>query len=277
VTLHLGAYTRVAQVFERCRKEGRAAFIPFVVAGDPDADSCVDIIVAARDGGADIIEIGIPYSDPLADGPTIQYAAQRAISNGMNFNGALELARRANERLPETPLIGFTYYNPVLARGIERTAQDFATAGLDGIIVPDLPLIEAIPLRDAFRARQLGVNLLVAPTTSDARASAIAAQCTDFVYVVSRMGVTGADRDVGEVVRNKVTRLRALTEKPLAVGFGVASAAHAALVASFADGVIVGSALIDRIAAARTPFDAAEDVRRFCSDISLECHQVSKN
>jgi len=275
VTVDLGAPSSVRHVFQRCRFEQRAAFIPFIVAGDPDADASVEIIAAARDGGADIIEIGIPYSDPLADGPTIQRAAQRALSRGMTFDGALELARRAKDRVPAMPLIGFTYYNPVFTRGVENTAKDFAAAGFAGIIVPDLPLEEAAPLLDASRAQGLAVTLLVAPTTPDIRAQAIAELCTDFVYIVSRMGVTGADNQIGEIVRSQVARVRTLTDKPLAVGFGVASGAHAALIASFADGVIVGSALIERIAAAPSSAHAAEDVRQFCSEISSHCRQES--
>ena len=275
MTVNLGAASRVGQIFQRCRNEQRAAFIPFVVAGDPNAAACVEIIAAARDGGADLIEIGIPYSDPLADGPTIQRAAQRAISRGMTFDGALALARRAKDQLADTPLIGFTYYNPVFTRGIKKTAKDFAAAGFAGIIVPDLPLEEAAPLLDAFGAQRLALTLLVAPTTPDTRAQAIAEMCTDFVYVVSRMGVTGADCQIGEIVSSQVARLRALTDKPLAIGFGVASAAHAALIASFADGVIVGSALIDRIAAAPSAAHAVEDVRQFCSEISSSCRRES--
>lgn len=273
MTADLSAARNVGRVFQRCRNEKKAAFIPFIVAGNPDSDASVEIIAAARDGGADIIEIGIPYSDPLADGPTIQRAAHRALLRGMTFDEALEVARLAKGRLPDTPLIGFTYYNPVVTRGVEKTAIDFAAAGLAGIIVPDLPLEEAAPLLDAFRAHGLAVTLLVAPTTPDIRARAIAELCTDFVYIVSRMGVTGADRQIGEIVRSQVARLRTLTEKPLAVGFGVASAAHAALIASFADGVIVGSALIDRIAAAQSTAQAVEDVRQFCSEISSSCRR----
>jgi tryptophan synthase alpha chain len=273
MTLRIGADHSLSVVFERCRRERRAAFIPFVVAGDPDAAATVDIIAAACDGGADIVEIGIPYSDPLADGPTIQEAAHRAIVGGMTFDRALELARRTKNRLPATPLVGFTYYNPVFTRGIVKTAEDFAAAGFDGIIVPDLPLGEATSLLEAFHEQGLAVTLLVAPTTPDDRAQAIAALCTDFVYVVSRLGVTGAGVDVGEIIRSQVARLRALTNKPLAVGFGVASAADVALIASFADGVIVGSALIDRVAAAPSVAQAVEDVRQFCSEISSRCCQ----
>lgn len=264
-----------AAIFARCRAEGMAAFIPFLVAGDPDPDTCVELIAAAGQGGADLIEIGIPYSDPLADGPTIQRAAHRALSRGMTFGGALDVARRARDRVHGAQLIGFTYYNPVLRRGLERTADDFLAAGFSGIIVPDLPPMEAQPLLEAFDARGLAVTLLVAPTTTAERASAIAARCTGFVYVVSRMGVTGADRKVGEQARDQIQRLRALTPKPLGVGFGIASPADVAAVAASADGVIVGSALVDRIAAARTVDDAVEDLRRFCSQLSQACRHPS--
>jgi tryptophan synthase alpha chain len=262
-----------AAVFGRCKAQGRASFIPFLVAGDPDADTSVDLILAAEQGGADLIEIGIPYSDPLADGPTIQRAASRALSRGMTFDGALEVARRARSRLRSAQLVGFSYYNPVLTRGIERTAKDFVSAGLCGLIVPDLPPMEAQPLLDAFAHHGLAVTLLVAPTTSAARAEIIAARCTGFVYVVSRMGVTGADRHVGEQARDRIEQLRRLTSKPLALGFGIASPADAAAVAMIADGVIVGSALVDRIAAAPSAQRAVEDLREFCFHLAQACHR----
>jgi tryptophan synthase alpha chain len=275
VSQQLAAADAQATVFVRCQAERRAAFIPFLVAGDPDSDTSVDLILAAEQGGADLIEIGIPYSDPLADGPTIQRAAQRALSRGMTFGGALGVARRARDRMRGALLIGFTYYNPVFARGLERTADDFLAAGLSGIIVPDLPPMEAQPLLEAFGARGLAVTLLIAPTTSAARAAAIAARCTGFVYVVSRMGVTGADRQVGEQARDQIERLRSLTPKPLAIGFGISTPADVAAVALSADGVIVGSALVDRVAAAATAEDAVEGLRRFCSQLSQACTRPS--
>lgn len=263
-----------AELFAVCKVQDRAAFIPFLVAGDPDSDTSVELIVAAEQGGADLIEIGIPYSDPLADGPTIQRASARALSRGMTFDGALEIGRRARARLRSAQLVGFSYYNPLLTRGLERTAEDLRNAGFCGLIVPDLPPMEAQPLLDALTHRGLAVTLLVAPTTSPARAQAIAARCTGFVYVVSRMGVTGADRQVGEQARDRIERLRALTSKPLAVGFGIATPADAAAVAAIADGVIVGSALVDRIAAAQSAQRAVEDVREFCLRLAQACRRL---
>ena len=262
-----------AALFADCKAQDRAAFIPFLVAGDPDADTSVELIVAAEQGGADLIEIGIPYSDPLADGPTIQRAAARALARGMTFDGALEIGRRARARLRSAQLVGFSYYNPVLTRGLERTAEDLLHAGFCGLIVPDLPPMEAQPLLDAFTGRGLAVTLLVAPTTSAARAQAIAARCTGFVYVVSRMGVTGADHEVGEQARDRIEGLRALTGKPLAVGFGIASPAQVAAIAAIADGVIVGSALVDRIAGAQNAWQAVEDLREFCLRLAQACRR----
>jgi tryptophan synthase alpha chain len=268
--------TKIARVFQRCRGEGRAAFIPFLMAGDPSIHVCVELLTVSAQSGADIIELGIPYSDPLADGPTIQGAARRALSAGSNFSVALKIARRVRERAPQTPLIGFTYYNPVFVRGLERTAQEFADAGISGIVVPDLPPMEAMPLIEAFRAKGLAVALLVAPTTPPGRAGSIAALCTDFVYVVGRMGVSGADRRFSDQAREQIARLRQLTDKPLALGFGVASPQDAAEVATFADGVIVGSALIDRVAAAQTAPEMVEQVKHLCRYLSLACRQGSR-
>jgi tryptophan synthase alpha chain len=244
-----------------------------LVAGDPDPASSIEFFRAVAQGGADIIEIGIPYSDPLADGPTIQRASQRALAAGMTFRHALELVARLKERVADVPLIGFTYYNPVLQFGLENTARDFASCGLSGIIVPDLPPMEAAPLLRAFTDRELSVTLLVAPTTPDERAIHIAALCTDFVYVVSRVGVTGADRKFGEQSHKRVERLRLLTDKPLAVGFGVSSPADVSDVARVADGVIVGSALVDRAASARGIQDAAHSLMSFCSELVSKCRR----
>ncbi len=269
--------TKIAGIFARCRQECRAAFIPFLVAGDPDIHASVELLVACAQSGADIIEVGFPYSDPLADGPTIQASAQRALACGTSFAVALKIARRVHDRAPDTPLIGFTYYNPILVRGLKRCARDFVAAGLSGVIVPDLPPMEAMPLLEAFGAVGLAVTLLVAPTTPAGRAASIAALCSDFVYVVSRTGVTGADHGFSEGARSQVARLREFTDKPLALGFGVASPQDARAVAAFADGVIIGSALIDRLAAASTSYDAVEGAKRFCREVRVACKQGCSN
>jgi tryptophan synthase alpha chain len=221
------------------------------------------LLAAAVAGGADIIEIGIPYSDPLADGPTIQAAAQRALNAGTTFDSVLSMVAGLDRSIVSVPLIAFTYYNPVFVRGIEQTAKDLARAGFAGAIIPDLPPQEAGPLQSAFDSAGLGLTFLVAPTTPIERVREIAKRSSAFVYVVSRMGVTGAGRALGDNIKDLVDRLRPEIDKPLAVGFGISTPEHARAIAMFADGVVVGSALIDRIASAEE--DRAEVVRSYCS------------
>lgn len=256
----------VADIFARCRADHRAALIPYLMAGDPSLAMTPALLAAAVAGGADIIEIGIPYSDPLADGPTIQAAAQRALSAGTTFDSVLRMAEALDRSVVSVPLIAFTYYNPVFVRGIERTARDLASAGFAGAIIPDLPPHEAAPIQAAFDAAGLGLTFLVAPTTPIERVRDIARRSSGFVYVVSRMGVTGAGRELGDNIKDLVDRLRPEIDKPLAVGFGVSTPEQARAIAAYADGVIVGSALIDRIA--RATGDPAAEVRTFCSRLA---------
>jgi tryptophan synthase alpha chain len=256
----------VAGVFARCRADGRAALIPYLMAGDPSLAMTPALLAAAVAGGADIIEIGIPYSDPLADGPTIQAAAQRALHAGTTFDSVLNMVAGLDRSIVPVPLIAFTYYNPIFVRGIERTARDFAHAGFAGAIIPDLPPQEAAPLQTAFDSAGLGLTFLVAPTTPIERVREIAKRSSAFVYVVSRMGVTGASRALGSNIRDLVDRLRPEIDKPLAVGFGISTPEHARAIAMFADGVVVGSALIDRIATSSG--DETTAVRTYCSAIA---------
>ncbi|MBV8461596.1 MAG: tryptophan synthase subunit alpha [Candidatus Eremiobacteraeota bacterium] len=257
--------------FETCRATRRAAFIPFIVAGDPTTSASTEALIACAQGGADVIELGIPYSDPIADGPTVQRAAHRALANGMSFDRAIAMAVHARPRLCGVPLVCFTYYNPVFVRGIERTAQDVAAAGFSGIVIADLPLEESAPVVAAFGARGVAVTLLVAPTTPAERAAAIADACTGFVYVVTRLGVTGAKGHVGEMLRARTAQLRAATSKPLAAGFGIATPAQAAAAARVCDGVVVGSALVELIAAAAQTGSMKEEVQRFCREMAAAC------
>lgn len=263
----------VSEVFRRCAAQGRAAFIPFLIAGDPDPDTSAALICAAAQSGADLLEIGIPYSDPLADGATIQAASQRARAAGTTFEQALTIARACTTRHPNIGFIGFTYYNPIFVRGIEKTADDFATSGLSGIIVPDLPLGEAASLCAVFAQRALSVSFLIAPTTPLARAAAIARQCTGFVYVVSRLGTTGASALDETALAQRIAELRTVTHNPLAVGFGIASAADAAQAARCADGVIVGSALIERLCHAGSSVVAERQVRASCEAFARACRR----
>ena len=256
------------KTFAECNRRGRAALIAYLMAGDPSLPITAALAEAAVEGGADIIELGIPYSDPLADGPTIAGAARRALLAGTTFDGALEAGASIARRLAPVPVLAFSYFNPIFVRGIARVAAELREAGFAGAIVPDLPPEEADPLVAAFADRGLAAVFLIAPTTPDERAARIAQRCTGFVYVVSRMGVTGALGGLGERVKELVVRLRPLTSKPLAVGFGVRSANDARAVASVADGVIVGSALVDRIAAAKDQRAAARAVRSYCGELA---------
>ena len=239
-----GRNSQLSAVF----KTGKPAFIPYVMAGDPDLETTALIIDALRDAGADAIELGIPYGDPLADGPTIAAAGIRALANGVGIPEVFELVRSAAAR-KAPPIVLFTYFNPVYQYGIERFAQDAAAAGAAGAIVPDIALEEGQELRDALRDRGLEMPLLVAPSTPPQRAARIVEASAGFVYVVSRLGVTGAGAapDLAPL-RKQIEMLRELTGKPLAVGFGISRPAQVQEVRDLADGIIVGSALIDAYA-----------------------------
>ena len=249
-------------IFERARNDQRAAFIPYVMAGDPDEETTLAILSALTQAGADAIELGIPYSDPLADGPTIAAAGQRALAGGTTTASVLELVRVHRDRAG-APIVLFTYFNPVFQYGIMRFANEAATAGASAVIVPDVALEEAEELGGALQMEGLDMPLLVAPTTKPERAKRIAAQSTGFIYVVSRLGVTGAgERPSTQSVRAQIQTLRAITDEPLAVGFGVSTPEHVRDVATLANGIIVGSALIDAYKGTRGE-EAARRVRAF--------------
>ena len=236
---------RIAAAFARAKAERRVALIPYLCAGDPDAATTAAILAAIAPS-VDVIEIGIPYGDPLADGPTIAAAAQRALDGGMTIDGALALARDAS-REDGPPIIMFTYVNPIVQYGLERFAEAMFAAG-----PPDVPLEEIGPIRSAFAPRGLALPLLVAPTTPLERAAGIAEASDGFVYLVSRLGVTSAQREPDfDWIAGRVARLRERTPKPIAVGFGIATPEHVRRVSAIADGAIVGSALIDACAGYR--------------------------
>jgi tryptophan synthase alpha chain len=220
------------------------------MAGDPDLETTRAIVRALAEAGADAIELGVPYGDPLADGPTIAAAGMRALKNGVKLSDVLTLVKELHEAAP--PIILFTYYNPVYQYGVQEFARAAAGAGAAGAIVPDVTLEEAEPLRLALGAHNIEMPLLVAPSTPRERAAKIAEQSGGFVYVVSRLGVTGAGEGPDfEPVRKQIAMLRSVTKKPLALGFGISSADHVRAVRDLVDGVVVGSALIDACADAR--------------------------
>lgn len=234
----------IDEVFYRCNEERRAAFIPFIMAGDPNLDATAAHLQALAAGGADIIELGVPFSDPIADGPTNQRAAARALAAGTKLSGILELVARHRDRLG-VPIVLFTYYNPVLSRGVERFAEQAAASGVDGVLCVDLPPEEGerefVP---ALRDQGVDTIFLLSPTSTKERVQRVGAVSSGFVYYVSRTGVTGEQAVLPSDLVRDVKRLRRKLEQPVAVGFGLSSASQVAAVGEVADAVVVGSALV---------------------------------
>jgi len=234
----------IARAFGVARGAGRAALVPYYTAGFPTRAGCLDALRGAAAAGADVVEIGIPFSDPLADGPTIQRSTHTALAQGMNVAGVLQLVREA--RLP-VPVVLMTYVNPVLAYGVDRFSADARAAGVAGVLLTDLPAGAAPELERAVTAAELDLIRLVAPTTTDERLAAAVAGAGGFIYLISRLGVTGARPEAPTDLDRHVRRLRGVTPLPIAVGFGISTPAQAAAAARWADGVVVGSALVDAL------------------------------
>jgi tryptophan synthase alpha chain len=236
------ASARLRQRFATAREEHRAALIGYLVGGDPDLTTSELVIRAVAKAGLDVLELGIAYGDPIADGPTIAAAGQRSLDAGMTLEDTFALVERVQELLP---VVLFTYFNPIFRYGVERFAGRAAEAGVGAVIVPDITLEEIDEVRGALADQGLAIPLLVSPTTSPARVARIAAASEGFVYVVSRMGVTGAASEPDLVwLHEQVNRLRRTTDQPLAVGFGISTPEQVAAVAPWSDGVIVGSGLV---------------------------------
>ncbi|MDJ1182936.1 tryptophan synthase subunit alpha [Roseofilum casamattae] len=252
----------ISQCFDRLRSQHAPALIPFITAGDPDLETTAKALQTLDRQGADIIELGVPYSDPLADGPTIQAAATRALERGTNLDSVLEMLGRVSPNL-KAPVILFTYYNPILYRGIDRFLDEIVTAGASGLVVPDLPLEEAQCILEPAAARGIEVVLLVAPTSSTERIEAIAKQSQGFIYLVSVTGVTGARTQVATRVPDLIQQIRNVTDKPIGVGFGISQPDHARQVVNWgADAVIVGSAIVRRLAE-----EGVESIGQFCQGL----------
>lgn len=238
----------IDNVFARCRRERRAAFIPFLTAGDPDLRRTGDLMQAMAAGGADLIELGVPFSDPVADGPVIQAATMRALDSGTNLSAILRLVAQRRERLG-VPVVLFTYFNPIFARGLDTFAEQAAASGVDGVLCVDLPPEEAsqdfIPI---LRQHHLDTIFLLSPTSTRDRVAVVDRSTSGFLYYVSRTGVTGAREELPKEMLAEVKRLKRKVSHPLAVGFGISTAKQVAAVAAVADGVVVGSALVDFIA-----------------------------
>ena len=240
---------RIAVAFERARADGRAALVPYIVAGYPDAETSFQIAVAAIDGGADLLEIGLPYSDPLADGATLQRASHAALVAGATYDGSLSLVARVAAARPDVPIVPMAYANQVLGGGDGRDrARTLAAAGASGVIVADLTPDEGGPFEAVAADAGLAVVYLVAPTSSPVRRAWIASRTGGFLYCVSLVGVTGARTSLPSTVKQLVADVKGISPVPVAVGFGVSKPAHVrALASAGADGVIVASALVDAL------------------------------
>ncbi|MGA2483993.1 MAG: tryptophan synthase subunit alpha [Candidatus Acidiferrales bacterium] len=257
----MGTQTRIGRQFEQLKASGELGIVAYITAGDPTLEATRRFVLALAEAGADIIELGVPFSDPVADGPTIQRASERALKSGTTLEKILALVRDLR-RSTKVPIVLFSYYNPVLQMGLDKFASAAADAGADGVLITDLTPEEAADYRRAVSARGLDTIFLAAPTSTDARLALIAACSSGFLYVVSRTGVTGAKVSLSEDLPALLRRARAATKLPIAVGFGISLPGHVSILGGLADAAVVGSALvsdIEREASGDSPSAAAID------------------
>jgi tryptophan synthase alpha chain len=260
--------SRLQSRFAALKQENRAALVTFVTAGDPDYATSLAILKGLPEAGADVIELGMPFTDPMADGPAIQLANIRALGNGQNMVKTLQMVREFRAGNQDTPLVLMGYYNPIFCYGVARFVADAKAAGVDGLIVVDLPPEHNDELCDPAQAAGIDFIRLTTPTTDDARLPTVLNGSSGFVYYVSVAGVTGAGAATMDQVEEAVARLRRHTDLPLCIGFGIRTPEHAAEVAKRADGAVVGSALIDRIAKAGAPAEAVSGVLGLCRELA---------
>jgi tryptophan synthase alpha chain len=265
--------SRITATFEALRRQGRTALMPYMTMGYPQQASALDLIPTLVDAGADLVELGVPFSDPLADGATIQAASQRALANGMTLALCLEQAAALRERGVRCPLVLMSYYNPILQMGIDRFARRAAEDGIDGTIVPDLPPEESDELLAALRGQGIDLIFLLAPTSDQARVQAVVERAGGFLYLVSLVGTTGARDRLPPDLEAFIARVRAATGLPLAVGFGISSPDQAARVARVADGAIVGSALVQAVGQSADP---ARMARAFVTSLRAAIDEVGE-
>ena len=262
--------SRIDARFAKLKQEGRKAFVAYVMAGDPDEATSLEIVRGLPGAGVDVIELGLPFTDPMADGPTIQLAGQRALEGGMTLQKTLDLARAFREQDDETPIVMMGYYNPIYSRGVDRFLEDARAAGIDGLIVVDLPPEEDDEL--CIPAQKAGLNFirLATPTTDDRRLPKVLQNTSGFVYYVSITGITGSAEAQSADVAPEVARIKAATDLPVIVGFGIKTPEGAEGIARVADGAVVGSAIVDRIGKG----DSVEDVLAFVASLAEGAHRV---
>jgi tryptophan synthase alpha chain len=250
---------RTAQKFAELSKRGDLGLVAYITAGDPSLEASEEIVLAAAEAGADVIELGVPFSDPVADGPTIQRASERALRAGTTLAGVLEMVVRLRKKT-EVPLVLFSYFNPVLQVGLKEFAQKAEAAGIDGVLATDLTIEEASEYRTLLQARHLDTIFLAAPTSTDTRLAKIGEISSGFLYLISRAGVTGTRDSLPEELPALARRARKFTKLPIAVGFGISQPAHVKVLAGLADAVVVGSALVAEIEKSSTAQEAARAV-----------------
>jgi len=252
--------TRISKRFAELRAAGELGLVAYITAGDPSLDATRKFVLALADAGADVIELGVPFSDPLADGPTIQRASERALKAGASLAGVLELVRRIRQT-NQVPLVLFTYFNPILQMGLEKFAAAAALAGADGVLVTDLTPEESEDYRRIVHAQNLDTIFLAAPTSDNERLRKISACSSGFLYLISRTGVTGAKDSLPDDLPGLLRRVRRFTELPVAVGFGISLPGHVSVLGGLADAAVVGSALVSEIEKASTVEAASAALR----------------
>jgi tryptophan synthase alpha chain len=268
--------TRIDRRFKALKAEGRAAFVTYVMAGDPNYETALEIVKGLPSAGADVIEVGLPFTDPMADGPAIQQAGLRALACGTTLKKTLKLISEFREGDNDTPIVLMGYYNPIYSYGVDQFLTDAKTAGVDGLIVVDLPSEEDIEL--CLPARDAGINFirLATPTTDDHRLPKVLANSSGFLYYVSIAGTTGAAAPKPSDVANALTRIRKTTDLPIAVGFGLRTGAQAAEIAKIADGAVVGTALVEQVALGSDDEDKVNRVLDLAREISAGIRSVKK-
>lgn len=262
--------TRIETTFARLRAEGKKAFVSYIMAGDPDFDTSLALVRALPGAGVDIIELGVPFTDPMADGATIQLAGQRSLAGGMTLQRTLDLAAEFRKQDDSTPIVLMGYYNPIYTRGVDRFLRDAKAAGIDGLIVVDLPPEEDGELCLPARAAGLDFIRLATPTTDDARLPKVLQNTSGFVYYVSITGITGAQAAQADDVAPEVARIKAKTDLPVIVGFGIRTPEVAREIAGVADGAVVGSAIVAEIAAGKS----VEDVAAYVATLAAGAHSA---
>jgi len=258
--------SRIPETFQQLKREGRKGFVPFITAGDPDLQTTHDLIVELARVDASVIELGVPFSDPMADGPVIQRASERALRHGFGLPEIFDVVRSVRKQT-NVPIVLFSYFNPLLQLGLDKLVREAEHAEVDGIIVTDLAPEEAGRFRSMLRAHEIDLIFLVAPTSTDERLRMIAERASGFIYAVSRAGVTGAREEVSAEAEKLVGRVRAVSDLPVAVGFGVSKPEHVRDVWRYADAAVVGSAIVDLIESSVGQPDLVELVGQFASSL----------